>query len=507
MTDAFGRLDPHLEIADIDRRVFGGFVEHLGRHIYDGIHEPTHESADADGFRTDVVELVKELGVSTIRYPGGNFVSGYRWEDGVGPIEQRPRRLDLAWHSTETNEVGLHEFQSWLDRVGSDLMLAVNLGTRGTQEAVDLLEYANSSADTDWTRRRAANGRPDPFGVKMWCLGNEMDGPWQVGHRGADDYGKLASRTAKAMRMVDPGIELVVCGSSARSMPTFGSWERTVLEHTFDDVDFISCHSYYQEHGGDAQEFLASGVDMATFIDSVVAIADSVAATRKSDKRIMISFDEWNVWYLHQEDGTQSGEELKDKGWPVAPRLLEDQYHVLDGVVFGDLLITLLQHSDRVRSASLAQLVNVIAPIMTEPGGLAWRQTTFFPFSLTSRLAGDRAVRVPVTGGTFMSERFGEVAAVNAVATLDDDGVSLFVVNRSMTDAAQLRLDLTQISAAFGRELTIVESHLLHDDDVYAANTLHDPERVRVRPADGVTAGAELALSLPPVSWAALRLA
>ena len=506
MTDAAARLDLRAEIADIDRRLFGGFVEHLGRHIYDGIHEPGHPTADADGFRTDVIELVKQLGVSTIRYPGGNFVSGYRWEDGMGPVQTRPRRLDLAWHSTEINQVGLHEFTTWLDKVGSDLMLAVNLGTRGTAEALDLLEYANADADTDWTRQRAANGRAEPFGVKMWCLGNEMDGPWQVGHRGADDYGKLASRTAKAMRMLDPGLELVVCGSSGSGMPTFGSWERTVLEHTFDDVDYISCHSYYQEHGGDAQEFLASGVDMARFIESVVAIADSVAATKKSDKRIMISFDEWNIWYLHNEAGGQD-DKPREPGWPVAPRLLEDRYHVLDAVVFGDLLITLLQHADRVRSASLAQLVNVIAPIMTEPGGPTWKQTTFFPFSITSRLAGERAVRVQVDAGTFASSRFGQVACVNAVATVDDDGVSLFIVNRSTVDATHLRLDPADVTQVFGRDLTVVESHLLHDDDLYAANSLEDPERIGVRPADAAVSDGLLNLTLPAVSWAAVRLA
>jgi len=505
-TDATARLDPHYEIADIDRRLFGGFVEHLGRHIYDGIFEPGHPSADAEGFRTDVIELVKELGVSTIRYPGGNFVSGYRWEDGVGPVAERPRRLDLAWHSTETNEVGLHEFQTWLDRVGSELMLAVNLGTRGTQEALDLLEYANSDAETAWTTQRAANGRDSAFGVKMWCLGNEMDGPWQVGHRNADDYGKLASRTAKAMRMLDPGVELVVCGSSARSMPTFGSWERTVLEHTFDDVDFISCHSYYQEHDGNAQEFLASGVDMARFIESVTAIADTVAATKKSDKRIMISFDEWNVWYLHNAEGGQN-DKPEEKGWPVAPRLLEDKYSALDAVVFGDLLITLLQHADRVRSASLAQLVNVIAPIMTEPGGPAWRQSTFFPFSITSRLAHGRAVRVPVTAGTFTSEKLGEVETANAVATIDDEGVSLFVVNRSTTVPTALRVDLAPLVRALGREVAVVESHLLHEDDLYAANTLEDRERVGVREAEASVDGEVLSLALPAVSWTAVRLA
>ncbi|QKJ20590.1 arabinosylfuranosidase ArfA [Microbacterium hominis] len=506
MTDATARLDPYNEISDIDRRVFGGFVEHLGRHIYDGIFEPGHPAADESGFRTDVIDLVKELGVSTIRYPGGNFVSGYRWEDGIGPVEDRPRRLDLAWHSTETNEVGLHEFSDWLERVGSELMLAVNLGTRGTQEALDVLEYSNSSAHTAWTDRRAANGHPEPFAVTMWCLGNEMDGPWQIGHKNADDYGKLASQTAKAMRMLDPGVELVVCGSSGRGMPTFGSWERTVLEHTFDDVDFISCHSYYQEMGGNAQEFLASGVDMAKFIESVVAIADTVAATKKSEKRIMISFDEWNIWYLHNEEGGQN-DKPEEQGWPVAPRLLEDQYHALDAVVFGDLMITLLQHADRVRSASLAQLVNVIAPIMTEPGGPAWKQTTFFPFSLTSRLANGRAVRVPVDAGTFESDKLGSVDKVNAVATIDEEGVSLFVVNRSVTESADLRVDLSPLVAALGRSVAVVESHLLHEDDMYAANTLESPERVGVRDASASVDSDTLTVSLPAVSWAAIRLA
>ncbi len=498
-------FDPAEVIAVLDRRLFGGFVEHLGRHIYDGIFEPGHASADADGFRTDVIELVRELGVSTVRYPGGNFVSGYNWEDGVGPREERPRRLDLAWHATETNQVGLHEFSDWLEKVGSDLMLAVNLGTRGTAEALDLLEYANTSVETTRTRQRAANGRDRPFGVTMWCLGNEMDGFWQLGHRNATDYGKLAVRTARAMRQLDPSIQLVACGSSGRSMPTFGSWEREVLTQAFDDVDFISCHAYYEEHDGDAQEFLASAVDMALFIDEVVAIADEIAAERGSDKRIMISFDEWNVWYLsrwQEQERTYTHDD-----WPVAPRQLEDQYNALDAVVFGDLLITLLQHADRVRSASLAQLVNVIAPIMTEPGGPAWRQTTFFPFSITSRLAGDRVVRLPIDGGTVTSSRFGEIAQVNAVATTDADGATVFAVNRSLTRPDVLRIDLTALGASLGRAPRIVEAHLLHDDDPYAANTLVDPERVTVRGAAATIDGDTLEIALPPVSWVAVRVA
>ncbi|HEY9423345.1 MAG TPA: alpha-L-arabinofuranosidase, partial [Microterricola sp.] len=293
MSTARITIDPHFTVGAINRRLFGSFVEHLGRCVYDGIYEPGDESADEEGFRQDVIELVKELGVSAIRYPGGNFVSGFRWEDSVGPKAERPRRLDLAWHSTETNEVGLHEFSSWLDKVDSELMLAVNLGTRGTLEALDLLEYSNIASGTARADERAANGKTDAFGVKMWCLGNEMDGPWQLGHRSADDYGKLASQTAKAMRQIDPSLELVVCGSSSAQMPTFGEWERVVLSHSYDDVDYISCHAYYEEKNGDLGSFLASAVNMDHFIDSVVATADHVKAVKGSDKTINISFDEW----------------------------------------------------------------------------------------------------------------------------------------------------------------------------------------------------------------------
>lgn len=495
-------IDPHFAVGTINRRLFGGFVEHLGRHVYDGIYEPGHETADAEGFRSDVIELVKELGVSTIRYPGGNFVSGFRWEDSVGPRAERPRRLDLAWHSTETNEVGLHEFDDWLAKVGSDLMLAVNLGTRGTLEALDLLEYSNLAGGTTLSDRRIANGKTDAFGVKMWCLGNEMDGPWQLGHRSADDYGKVASQAAKAMRQLDPSIELVVCGSSSAHMPTFGEWERVVLSHAYDDVDYISCHAYYEEKNGDLGSFLASAVDMDGFIESVVATADHVKAVRGSDKTINISFDEWNVWYLSRFENVEKIEGIDN--WPVAPRLLEDVYSVADAVVFGNLLISLLRHADRVQSASLAQLVNVIAPIMTEPNGPAWRQTTFFPFSITSRLAQGEALQLKLDAPTYETKEYGTVPLVDAVATHDaETGRSaVFLVNRSQSEAVTLTIDI----AALG-DVSVLESHLLADDDVYAKNTLADRERVAPSSNDSASvAGGELTITLPPVSWTALSL-
>lgn len=495
-------VDPHFATGTIQRRLFGGFVEHLGRHVYDGIYEPGHPAADADGFRTDVIELVRELGVSTIRYPGGNFVSGFRWEDSVGPRAERPRRLDLAWHSTETNEIGLHEFSTWLDKVGSDLMLAVNLGTRGVAEALDLLEYTNIAGGTALSEQRRANGRDEPFAVQMWCLGNEMDGPWQLGHRSADDYGKIAGQTAKAMRQLDPGVQLVVCGSSSATMPTFGEWERVVLTHTYDDVDYISCHAYYEEKDGDVDSFLASGVNMDRFIETVVATADHVGAVRGSDKRIDIAFDEWNVWYLERFHGVDKIEGIDN--WPIAPRLLEDSYSVLDAVVFGSLMISLLKHADRVTSASLAQLVNVIAPIMTEPGGPAWRQTTFYPFSITSRLARGESLVLKLDSPRHDTTVHGEVATVDAVATHDaETGRSaVFLVNRSRTDEVTVTVDI----AALG-EVSVLETHTLADDDLQAANTLEHPERVTVHEnASAVIAGGELTITLPPVSWSAVAL-
>jgi len=501
MSSASLVIDITAEIGPVRRRLFGSFVEHLGRCVYDGIYEPGHPLADADGFRTDVIDLVRELGVSAIRYPGGNFVSGYRWEDGVGPRDARPRRLDLAWHSIETNQVGLDEFAAWLEKVDSELMLAINLGTRGVEEAIDLLEYTNVRSGTLLSDARVTNGRADPYAVKMWCLGNEMDGPWQLGHRSADDYGKLAAQTARGMRQLDPDLELVVCGSSSAQMPTFGSWERTVLEHTYDEVDYISCHAYYEQHGDDLASFLASSVNMDHFIDTVVAVADEVKAARGSAKTIDISFDEWNVWYI---DRYQKEDRITDiESWPVAPRLLEDRYSVADAVVFGSLLISLVKHADRVTSASLAQLVNVIAPIMTEPGGPSWKQTTFFPFALTSRLAMGSAIAVPIECDSITTADYGVVPMLDAVATFDRDSgrAALFIVNRSIDGEVVADVDL----ASFG-DLTVVECSVLADPDLSAANTLDAPERVSMRRMDAVVVDGHVTLTLPAVSWTAVEL-
>ncbi|MGW0187689.1 arabinosylfuranosidase ArfA [Streptomyces sp. NPDC003362] len=494
-------LDPAFTVGKVNPRLFGSFVEHLGRCVYTGIFEPGHPTADDAGLRQDVLDLVRELGVTAIRYPGGNFVSGYKWEDSVGPVDQRPRRLDLAWRTTESNRFGLSEYIAFLKKVGpqAEPMMAVNLGTRGVAEAIELQEYANHPSGTELSDRRIGHGDKDPFGIRLWCLGNEMDGPWQTGHKTAKEYGRLAAETARAMRQIDPSVELVACGSSGQAMETFAEWEATVLEETYDLVDYISLHAYYEPLDGDVDSFLASAVDMESFIDNVVATCDHVGARLKSKKKINLSFDEWNVWYLSRTEAQVSALD-----WPEAPRLLEDNYSVTDAVVFGSLLIALLRHADRVTVACLAQLVNVIAPIMTEPGGPAWRQTTFFPFAQASKHGRGEVLDVRVDSPTYETKKYGETDLLHATAVRADDGtVTVFAVNRSRTEALPLEVALGAL------DLTrVLEHSALADTDPDARNTLTDPERVTPHGIDTTTlTNGHLTAVLEPLSWNMIRLA
>ncbi len=491
-------VDPAFRIADVDPRLYGSFVEHMGRCVYTGIYEPGHETADGEGFRGDVAELVRELSVPVLRYPGGNFVSGYTWEDGTGPRADRPTRLDLAWRSIETNEVGVDEFSAWARRMGSEPMMAVYLGTRGVDAARNLLEYTNHPGGTYWSDLRRRNGFPAPHKIALWCLGNEMDGPWQIGHKTAAEYARLAAETARAMRRVDPSIELVACGSSHQRMPTFGDWEATVLRETYDLVDYVSLHSYYEQRGDDRGSFLASGAHMDRFIESVVATCDHVRGAGQHRKRINLAFDEWNVWYQSRFAGEGSLD------WAERPRLIEDRYSVVDAVVVGSLLITLLRHADRVRIACLAQLVNVIAPIRSEPGGPAWRQTTFHPFALTSRHGRGTVLRTEVSGPVYGTRWLGEVPVADATAVHDEDAgvVTLFAVNRDQREPLALGVDVRSMP-----DLVVGEHVTLSDDDPEASNTAARPDRVTpTRLADVKVVDGTLTAVLPALSWNMVRL-
>ncbi|WFU44240.1 alpha-N-arabinofuranosidase [Bradyrhizobium sp. CB82] len=504
-------IDRDFAIGHTDPRLFGAFIEHLGRCVYGGIYEPGHPTADEKGFRKDVLALVKELGPTLIRYPGGNFVSGYNWEDGVGPLEARPARLDLAWFSTEPNSFGTNEFMDWCKAAAVAPMMAVNLGTRGGDAARSLVEYCNHPGGTAWSELRRKHGWDQPHDIKLWCLGNEMDGPWQMEHKSAAAYGAVASEAAKMMRWVDPTIELAACGSSGRNMPTFGQWEDTVLEHTFDHVDYISLHTYLNNYRQDTASFLASPDLMDRFIDEVVALADAVAAKRRSNKRLMLSFDEWNVWYRTR----RSRADRVKEGWPVAPPILEEIYTMEDALAFGGACISLLNHADRIRVACLAQLVNVIAPIMTETGGGAWRQTIFFPFAHMSRFGRGRVLRTQVECDSYDSSYYdprgvqeltfqvSNVQYLKVAAVAGEDGsLSLFLLNRDLKQEMEVNVE----ARGFGH-VAVSQAIELRHDDLQATNTKNAPERVKPAPLqESAIEGGRLRAHLSPASWNVIHL-
>lgn len=486
-------IDRLNHISIIDKRVYGSFIEHLGRAVYNGIYEPGHPLADEEGFRKDVIEMVKELQVPIVRYPGGNFVSGFNWEDSVGPKEQRPSRLDLAWFTTETNEVGMQEFSNWLSKVDSDMMLAVNLGTRGADAARNLVEYCNHEKGSYWSDLRRSHGKKEPYKVKTWCLGNEMDGPWQMGRKTAYEYGRLASETAKMMKWVDPSIELVACGSSKMIMPTFAEWEATVLDETYDQVDYLSLHNYWGNFDGDTPSYLAGGLLMDDFIQSVVSICDYVKAKKRSKKKINLSFDEWNVWYHTKES------DKKIESWLQAPPRLEDIYNFEDALLVGGLLISLLKHADRVKMACLAQLVNVIAPIMTETGGRAWKQTIYYPFYYTSVYGRGEALKVNMECPKYDCKEYTDVPMLDAVAVYDEENttVTLFVLNRSTEENLEVHCDLRTLNAGKCIKHVSMEGYAYE-----ACNTADNPNMVVPKEQEGfMLEGGYMDTVIPKASW------
>ncbi len=494
--------DRDFRAGDVDRRLFGAFLEHLGRAIYGGIYEPGHPTADEQGFRQDVLELIRPLNVPIIRYPGGNFVSGYNWEDGVGPVTQRPRRLELAWKSIETNAVGTNEFAAWAKRAGAEVMLAVNLGTRGIDAARNLVEYCNRPGGTYWSDLRITHGVPEPHGIKLWCLGNEMDGPWQIGQKTADEYGRIATEAAKVMKWVDPTIELVACGSSHPRMSTYPQWELTVLEHTYEHVDYISLHTYYRLNGDDLGTFLAQNLEMDEYIRTVAATCDFVRAKKRSRKRVHLSFDEWNVWYHSRE---RDQELYRTRPWTVAPPLTEEQYTLVDALVVGCMLITLLKHADRVKIACIAQLVNAIAPISTVTGGGAWRQTTYYPFLHASRYGRGAVLDLQIASPVYDNAQFGPVPLLEATATLDEEAerLTIFAVNRDQFAALPLEGDLRCFSG-----FDVIEHIVLEHDSPHATNTSEHPDEVVPHArGDAAVRDGRLSATLPRLSWNVIRLA
>lgn len=493
-------IDKSSRLSAVDKRIYGSFIEHLGRAVYGGIYEPGHPEADGEGFRKDVLKLVRNLNVSNVRYPGGNFVSNFFWEDSVGPAEKRSPRLELAWTSLEPNTFGLDEFSRWAEKAGTDVMMAVNLGTRGIADACNLLEYCNFPGGTKYSDLRRSYGRENPYGFKLWCLGNEMDGPWQIGHKTMQEYGRLSAETAKAMKMIDPSIELVSCGSSYKDMPTFPEWERVTLTENYDYVDYISLHQYYGNQENDSSDFLAKSDDLDAFIRTVTGICDEVQEKRGGKKKINLSFDEWNVWY---HSAAEQEDIQKNHPWQTAPPLLEDHYNFEDALLVGEMMITLLRHADRVKIACLAQLVNVIAPIMTEKGGAAWRQTIYWPFCQASAYGRGEVLSADLESTVHLTAKHGEVSDIVTVPVWNEEKSELviFAVNRNLSEDVQFEADVR----SFGSEFRPVKS-VLCCDDLKRENSAEE-EPVVPRPDSAVSfVQGKMQTVLKAASWNVIRL-
>ena len=464
------RLDIERHGGEIDPRIFGGFLEHLGRAVYEGVYDPGSPLSDADGFRTDVLEALAALGMPCVRYPGGNFVSNYDWRDGVGPRDERPARPDYAWKSIEPNTFGVDEFVRWCRKLDTQPMMAVNLGTLGPRDAAELVEYCNLESGSAWSDARRRNGSPDPHAVKLWCLGNEMDGPWQAGHVPASEFAMRTQQAARLMRGIDPSIELVACGSSSRRLDTYLEWDRVVLERCWDDVDYIAAHRYSRNDIDDSAWFLAEGVEIDSILDDYGGLLAYVRGVKKSDKRIYVAFDEWNVWYKNRQ---------RDGGWTVAPHLLEEVYNLEDALVCAQYLNSFIRHADTVKIACIAQIVNVIAPILAGPDGLLV-QSTYHPFRLYSQHARGVALDPIVESPTYVAGDRGEVPVLDVAASYDAGSRALtaFLVNRDQSQDLDVRLSFGDRKPA--PNITV---DVLTGDDPKAHNTWE--RRDAVAPAKG----------------------
>jgi alpha-L-arabinofuranosidase len=496
--------------AEMDRRLLGAFLEHLGRAIYTGVYEPGSKVADSRGFRTDVVAEVKALGVPIVRYPGGNFVSGYNWLDGVGPRDKRPTVLERAWNSIETNQFGTNEFIEWCKLVGTEPLLAFNLGTGTPEQGVAYVEYCNLRKGTKWSELRREHGYEQPHAVRYWCLGNEMDGPWQMGHMTARDYGRKARDAARQIRVVDRETQLIACGSSNTIMPTYLVWDREVLEECYDQVDGISLHNYYGNTaaltGNDSSRYLAMNLDMERQIEEISAVCDYVQALQRSPKRLWLSFDEWNVWYRARGGLFANGQQT------VAPRLLEEVYNLEDALVVGGFLNTLLRQAERVRIACLAQIVNVIAPLVTNETSVL-RQSIYYPYAWALKYARGRVLELPVEGETYPIKAEGlrpdfarndRVPYLDVAATLDPQNgqVCLLMLNRDLSSERELRVDWRDLTPS-----RVLACETLTGSDLKAANTFEQPKLVAPRPLDPPRPGPTMTFKLPRASYSVAHLA
>jgi alpha-N-arabinofuranosidase len=479
------KVDTERIVGVIDPKIYGNFAEMLGRCIYGGIYDPGNRLSDSDGYRTDVLTAAKNLGVTLLRWPGGNFSSNYNWRDGIGPRDNRPTRLDMAWGTTDDNRFGTHEFLRYCEMLNTEPYLCANLGTGSWTEAQQWVEYCNFAGETTTTKLRRKNGRQDPWKVKYWGLGNEMDGPWQMGHRTADDYGRFALEAAKLMKWTDPSIKLVAAGSSNYAADWTG-WNRTVLENLKNHADYLSLHMYVGNRENDFGEFMASSLELAerTKIAEGI-IAEALAGV--PDRRIYIAWDEWNVWYRERGEGKEKGR-----------RILEEKYNLEDALVVATFLNTFVNHAHIVKIANLAQLVNVIAPIFTNENGM-YLQTTYYPIQLFANNSRGNALELFVESPTYPSKRLGQVPYLDISAAHDNGTLVLNVVNRHPSSKLPVTFELED--KQFGGRFLVSE---VNGPDIKSENTFGSSP-VKTVSSEVQASGLRLRYEFAPHSFTMLK--
>jgi alpha-N-arabinofuranosidase len=410
------------------------------------------------------MEAIKGLNVSILRWPGGNFVSGYDWKDGIGPRDKRPVRPEGAWGSTEPNTFGTDDFLKYSERVGTEPYICINAGLGTIQEARDWVEYTNESRDTFWARERRKNGRDKPYNVKYWGLGNEIDGPWQLGHKNADDYAKFALEAAKAMRRVDPSIKLIASGSS-----NFGAdwitWNRTILERLKNEIDYISLHTYIGNRDNDFERFLAASQDIDNRIEVVRGQIRAVQATMRNPRPIYVAYDEWNVWYRARGGGEHE----------TGATRLEEIYNFEDALAMGMFFNSFIRNADIVKMANLAQIVNVIAPIFTNEKGL-FLQPIYFPLAEYAKQGSNTALDVWSQGPEYKIGNRAPLRYLDVSSTHDKKNgvVYLNVLNRSKDKNITAAIE-NQTGKA-GANASVWE---MNHPDMKATHTFGDDKKVR----------------------------
>jgi alpha-L-arabinofuranosidase len=462
------KLDPDRVIGEVHPRVFGNFVEHLGRCVYGGVFEEKSPLADADGFRRDVMDAARGLGVTLLRWPGGNFASGYNWKDGIGPRAERPARRDHAWGAMESNRFGTDEFLTYCERLKVEPYLCINAGLGSVEDARNWVDYTNESANTYWAQQRRKNGRDKPWGVKIWGLGNEIDGPWQLGHKNAEDYAKFALEAAKAMRRADGSIQLIASGSS-----NFGpgadwvGWNRTVLERLKNEIDYISLHTYVGNRTNNFEEFLAFARDLEDRIEVVKGQIRAVRVGNPDARPIQIAFDEWNVWYRTLVPGSTEYE--------IAKTGLEEKYNFEDALGMGVFLNAFFRHADVVKLANLAQLVNVIAPIYTSPEGM-YLQTIYFPIAEYAKQRGNQSLDVRVDSPQYRPDKGRELGYLDVSATYDPKARQVFVNVLNRSEKTDITARVENVAGAPSGPVSVWE---LNHPDLKATHTFGKDQVVR----------------------------